>query len=796
MPETDHRHHQTVQAATARRRRLLTSALVALGSVLAFAGLAQARAAAPYRAVRYHGLTVTVPSGWPVFNLARDPHVCVRFNRHAVYLGRPGSDQSCPIDVVGRTEAILVSPGDASATAVAARAGLTPVSVAGAAPRGGSMARVPDRRHHLLVTATWNRHPGLIRRALSLRSLRAAVRATNGHRPRIARDIALRPQLRAERRTELDARPRARAAAGSAAPTTTTATTTPTPPAPTPTPALPGQVYSGLGFDACQAPSATTMSTWASSSPYHALGIYIGGTNMGCPQTNLTAAWVSAESAAGWHMIPTYVGLQAPINSCKCAAMSSNPTQASSQGTAAALDAVAQAQALGLGPGNPIYYDMENYTTGQPSSPAVLAFLQAWTVQLHSSGYLSGVYSSGSSGITDLVNAQGTTYVEPDELWIAHWDGNATTADSYVPAADWANNQRIRQYNGGHNESYGGVTINIDNDDLDAPTAAAGSGTAFAAATIPILTVTPRADGTVALTPSWTQQPGVAQFVIQAGFSPTALSTVATVAPGGTLPVVLNASYPYYQLQALDSNGALLGSSQPIQTPSSVAIFGNSAFAPARGAIGIPVSCLNAPTCSVHAAIFWGKKRLTHSSTQSIWRSGGTVFLPVMNGVRKALAAHGSRKVTVTVVDSAGHKASRRLTLYSYDASGRAPQRKIWNSPTLRVLAKTNFVSNDTTGGILAACRSTVPCQMTMRITLHGDAIATARKQTLGPDEVGYVIFRMNRKGHDLLRAAPGNQLGARVQITTAPAPTPTSGGLSTTPGATAMALVSLVGFR
>jgi hypothetical protein len=222
--------------------------------------------------------------------------------------------------------------------------------------------------------------------------------------------------------------------------------------------------YTGLGFDACAAPSTTTMTAWAAS-PYRGIGIYIGGANRGCSQPNLTSTWVSTEIAAGWQLIPTYVGLQAPSNSCGCAAI--KPAQAGSQGVAAADDAVIEAAALGIGPGNPIYFDMEGYATGGSNSPAVLAFLGAWTGELHARGYVSGVYSSASSGITDLVSQYGTGYFEPDDLWIARWNGQATTVDSAVPATEWANHQRLHQYRGGHNETYGGVSINIDNDYLD-----------------------------------------------------------------------------------------------------------------------------------------------------------------------------------------------------------------------------------------------------------------------------------------------------------------------------------------
>jgi len=42
-----------------------------------------------------------------------------------------------------------------------------------------------------------------------------------------------------------------------------------------------------------------------------------------------------------------------------------------------------------------------------------------------------------------------------------------TDGGSYLPDNHWANHERIHQYRGGHNETWGGVTINIDNNYLD-----------------------------------------------------------------------------------------------------------------------------------------------------------------------------------------------------------------------------------------------------------------------------------------------------------------------------------------
>ncbi|MGP0033565.1 MAG: DUF1906 domain-containing protein [Solirubrobacteraceae bacterium] len=393
------------------------------------AGLSARTAGQKTKVVRYHGYRLVVPAGWPVFNLAADPSVCVRFNRHAVYLGTPGARERCPAHALGRTEAILVSP----LAAHGARAGdsngqvLPPATSRDAQPPQGSSTERAVPSDGVTVTATWSSQPGLVARALDVPSVSATSAATAA---------AVRPE--------------ARAAAVHAT----------------------GDIYTGPGFDACSTPSASTMSDWGAS-PYRAVGIYVGGANMACSQTNLTPAWVQQESSAGWTLLPIYVGLQAPNNGCGCAAIV--PSQASAQGTAAAQDAINQAEAVGISPGNPIYDDMEAYNRTSTNTSAVLAFLSAWTTELHAQGYVSGVYSSANSGVTDLVDQYGTGYVEPDQIWIADWNNQETTSDPYVPSADWPNHQRLHQYRGGHNETYDGATINIDSDYVDAGGAAGGA---------------------------------------------------------------------------------------------------------------------------------------------------------------------------------------------------------------------------------------------------------------------------------------------------------------------------------
>jgi hypothetical protein len=68
---------------------------------------------AGFKAVEYSGLRFQVPGDWPVYDLAKDPTRCVRFDQHAVYIGHAGANQKCPAQLVGRSEAVQVEPIDA-----------------------------------------------------------------------------------------------------------------------------------------------------------------------------------------------------------------------------------------------------------------------------------------------------------------------------------------------------------------------------------------------------------------------------------------------------------------------------------------------------------------------------------------------------------------------------------------------------------------------------------------------------------------------------------------------------------
>jgi hypothetical protein len=705
---------------------------VALAAALVTAALPSAASAADASAVKvvtYHGYRLVVPRAWPVFELASDGSACVRFDRHAVYLGVPSAAERCPANAIGRTEAILVSP--------LAPGTETPALTAGASSAG----RVVNATHRVVITATWNQDPAVIRRALGVRSLSAAVRS-----------LARRPAS-----TVATARALMRADAK---------TTTPT------TASLPGQVYTGLGFDACTAPSSSQMAAWGSS-PYRALGVYIGGENAACsPQSGLNTAWVTQQSADGWHLVPTYVGLQAPGACGGCEAISAS--SASSEGLADAQTAVADAQAIGLGPGNPIYLDIEAYSRTTANTTSVLAYVQAWTQQLHAEGYASGVYSSDDSGIVDLVDNYGTGYAEPDDIWAANWNGSKSTTDANVPSTEWAAHQRIHQYQGAHNETYSGTTINIDGDYLDAATGAAGSAAGnFAAPTpapTPSLAVTPLANGTVDLTPSWLYATGVTAWQLLAGQSPTSLAPLGPpTIVSAKLPVVTGNSFAYFAVTAMGADGEPLATSAPVATPSHLAIFGLSAFVPRVGLGGIPVGCYSTSACAgTVTTLTVGKKRLLKTGAERIPVGGGLAYFSLTAAQHKQiwLAHKHQMLVDVTEHTASGMSVTRPLMLTSFSTADPSPARSLSPSSAIKLLGTSDFVSNGWVGGILAQCVATAPCQAATTITAAGQTIAKTRSaQTLGVGEVGYLLFTLTPAGHQLIAHAPGNQLAATVKV-------------------------------
>ncbi|MFF0205595.1 glycoside hydrolase domain-containing protein [Streptomyces sp. NPDC005017] len=232
--------------------------------------------------------------------------------------------------------------------------------------------------------------------------------------------------------------------------------------------------YSGLAFDACTAQPLDSIKAW-NASPYRAVGVYVSGVNRTCRQPELTSSWVASVSRLRWRLLPVHKGLQPPCGARPGdAKISRIPATARSQGVAAATEAVKAAKALGMLPGSALYNDIEHYSqTDSTCRTAVLTYVSAWTRELHRVGWVSGVYMNlnlGAKQLSDVYTS--TAYARPDALWIARYDGvDSLKGWTNIADSKWARHQRAKQFRGSHDETYGGVTINIDTNRLDTPVA-------------------------------------------------------------------------------------------------------------------------------------------------------------------------------------------------------------------------------------------------------------------------------------------------------------------------------------
>ena len=246
---------------------------------------------------------------------------------------------------------------------------------------------------------------------------------------------------------------------------------------------LPGpgntQILIGQGFDKCEFPTLSQLQAWSGNSPYQAVNLYIGGSSRACANNGLTASFLKQAHQQGWRFIPTWVGPQAPCTGY-LSRMSSDSATAFNQGVAEANLAVERLAALGLTypdkTGSVVYYDIEHYGTNSSCRAAVNSFMNGWVSQLHARGNLAGVYASTlcNTGLSDFLTISNV----PDVIWPARWyhslgsgyyDPDASVWDlgSCLPNTVWSHHQRIRQYEGDHNESWGNVPLRIDSNVLD-----------------------------------------------------------------------------------------------------------------------------------------------------------------------------------------------------------------------------------------------------------------------------------------------------------------------------------------
>ncbi|MGI5350190.1 DUF1906 domain-containing protein [Streptomyces sp. CA-250714] len=235
-------------------------------------------------------------------------------------------------------------------------------------------------------------------------------------------------------------------------------------------------IFKGNAFDTCQAPSAATMRAWRGSSPFGAAGVYIGGRGRACAkQKHLSPGWVRTVARQGWKLLPVYVGSQSPCviakNKRKVRMSSRAPY---GQGKREGLDAVRQAQQLGMGRSSAVYLDMEAYRYKRKScADTTLRFIQGWNSAVRAQGYVAGYYSSANYGIAHLERARAAgARGLPTAVWFARWHTRPSVhGERNLHPRAWQPHRRIHQHTGNVRRTYGGHTVHIDQNLVDAPVA-------------------------------------------------------------------------------------------------------------------------------------------------------------------------------------------------------------------------------------------------------------------------------------------------------------------------------------
>ncbi len=486
---------------------------------------AAAMAATGTKTVEYDGYVINVPAGWPVYLLPVQPTRCVRYDRHAVYLGTPGPDQQCPAHLVGRTDTVQIDGGGGQA--VVHRRGVALASVPGSSAHRGMIVRDAQRhelaltieRPRLSIVATYANDPAVVEWIISsvhgAGSAPAGPLAPSASLPwlalaaeHIAPGRAVMAAAAAPARAGSATRAGARARMGPAAARVVAVSTAGKKAADAVTAGrdavtagrdvsdalaaredtayavAAGVVAAGVvaagtegararrarrplaGFDTCTAPSIPAMRAWR---PYYkAIGIYIGGANRACGTGNLSARWVRRVKRMGWSLIPAYVGRQPP---CDPFSVKIKPRWAASEGAAAANDAVILARGLRLHRHAPIYFDMEAYNSAsRKCRTAVLTFLDAWTRRLRARGYVPGVYASAAAGAESLggtARIAGHRLARPQSIWFALWDGHVNLrGQPYLLPSWWPRDRRIKQFRSNRWQKHGGFRLDIDRDEV------------------------------------------------------------------------------------------------------------------------------------------------------------------------------------------------------------------------------------------------------------------------------------------------------------------------------------------
>jgi hypothetical protein len=293
-------------------------------------------------------------------------------------------------------------------------------------------------------------------------------------------------------------------------------------------------------------------------------------------------------------------------------------------------------------------------------------------------------------------------------------------------------------------------------------------------ATSPSLALVSVGNGDLRVYSSWNGATRVVSWRVLGGSSSSSLGAFGATGWGGfETEDTLHSNPGVVEVQAIGSDGKVLGSSAVDPDPAHLDVFSPEIFARASSGTGeVPVGCYTGQSCRLRVRISSGSSVLAQSSAQNVAAGAGALIAFKLSSAGRSDLGRASNHrlpVQIRVSDqSSGRSATVSVSLVPYSVAGGGPTRSSSSSPTIGLARTTGFVSSvSAIGQILAVCQATNrACEPKVRVTAGGKVIATAPSEHLGAQELGEVYFTLTKTGQTMLSHAHGNQLAAQITLT------------------------------
>jgi hypothetical protein len=232
---------------------------------------------------------------------------------------------------------------------------------------------------------------------------------------------------------------------------------------------------------------------------------------------------------------------------------------------------------------------------------------------------------------------------------------------------------------------------------------------------------------------------------------------------------ILDGEPAFFTVDALDSSGHVIGSSTVRADPPHVDIFAPQAYVNSATRSGsLAVGCFTTHPCRFTLRLVSRSSVLSQvASARSVPAGKGTLIeFKLSAAAMRELNRAGRLSVQAGLRDASGANAARAITLIPYTIGASRIPRRVSQSPHLRIVQTTGFVSSNTgSGGIVAACYASVPCPVSITLSSGSHVLTQTTPETLGVGELGFLPFRLNSAGRAMLPVAHGNQLPARIVL-------------------------------